>query len=254
MNCEETKSLLHGYLDRELDLAKSLEVEEHLRGCPICGKEAEAHQSLKDLVQTNAEKLRYASPSRLEKNLRRSLRETFAEKPPSFWGRRKLFPVFAASAFALLFALTLGFLYLRSAADFQREEILSSHIRSLMPGHLTDVASSDQHTVKPWFSGKLDYSPTVKDFASEGFPLVGGRLDYVAQRPVAVLVYQRRQHVINLFLRPASEAGAPRAGMETLRGYHVLSWNKSGFSYSAVSDLDPVELKAFAALVQSQGS
>jgi len=139
-------------------------------------------------------------------------------------------------------------------ADRLREEIVSAHVRSLMADHLTDVPSSDQHTVKPWFSGKLDFSPEVRDLAPEGFPLVGGRLDYVAGRAVAALVYQRRGHPINVFVWPEASAEADArpvpAEEAALRGYIVIRWRRGETSYAAVSDLNRAELRALVDALQ----
>src|SRR5207245_1087667 len=138
---------------------------------------------------------------------------------------------------------------LRAAGGALTDQVLASHLRSLMPGHLTDVVSSDQHTVKPWFNGKLDFSPPVYDFSGRGFPLVGGRLDYLNGRPVAALVYGRRQHLINVFLWPAVQgpAGGPPAA--TRQGYHLLHWTTREYAYWVVSDLGISELHDFAALL-----
>jgi anti-sigma factor RsiW len=132
--------------------------------------------------------------------------------------------------------------------------VLASHIRSLMPGHLTDVLSSDQHTVKPWFNGRLDFSPPVYDFAERGYPLLGGRLDYVDGRVVAALAYGRRQHLINVFLWPAtrSPGGAPLT--RDRQGYHLLHWATTEYAYWLVSDLGPADLRDFARLVQQADS
>ena len=128
------------------------------------------------------------------------------------------------------------------------QEVVSSHIRSMMLNHLVDVPSSDQHTVKPWFNGKLDFAPEVKDFADQGFPLAGGRLDYIDNRTVAALVYQRRKHSINLFIWPSP--GAPINPQQfSVNGYHIIHWTKSGASYWAVSDVNSTDLSEFAELV-----
>ena len=130
------------------------------------------------------------------------------------------------------------------------DQVLASHVRSLMPGHLTDVVSSDQHTVKPWFNGKLDYSPPVPDFTTKGFPLRGGRLDYVGGRPVAVLVYGRRQHVINVLLWPAI-ADAEGPSVRTRQGYHLLHWTAGDYTWWVASDLGLSELQEFAGLLRA---
>ncbi|HWC74002.1 MAG TPA: hypothetical protein VG454_08695 [Gemmatimonadales bacterium] len=140
----------------------------------------------------------------------------------------------------------------RAAGGALADEVLASHVRSLMPGHLTDVLSSDQHTVKPWFNGKVDFSPPVSDFAANGYPLIGGRLDYVAGRPIAALVYGRRKHLINVLLWPAAGSSAVR--METRQGYHMLHWTAAGYTYWVVSDLGVAELQELTQLVRSAGS
>jgi anti-sigma factor RsiW len=134
------------------------------------------------------------------------------------------------------------------APDPASREVLDAHVRSLMPGaHLNDVASSDQHTVKPWFAGRLDFSPPVRDAAAQGFPLMGGRVDYLGGRPVAALTYQRRLHVINLFAWPAPEASAEeRPKASSLRGYSMVRWTQAGMRHWAISDVNAAELDAFA--------
>lgn len=157
-------------------------------------------------------------------------------------------------AVAALVALVFVPLLRGPAADeLLANEVLSSHVRSLMANHLADISSSDQHTVKPWFAGKLDFSPPVEDFAKQGFPLIGGRLDYLENRPVAALVYERRKHLINLFVWPGSESDVPTKTVSR-QGYNLIHWTQSHMTYWVASDLDKSELQEFIQLVQNQTS
>ena len=217
MNCDEVQSLLPAYLDGELDLVKSLEIERHLQGCAACSRLYQNQQALR-------------TPRRLS------------------WGWAGA--VVALAIVALVAWGIVRSLSAPSATDLVAQEVVASHVRSLMPDHLVDVTSSDQHTVKPWFSGKLDFSPVVGDLASQGFPLIGGRLDYVDNRPVAALVYRYQQHLINLFSWPAPGASDTAVTLDTRQGYHVAHWIKANMAYWAVSDLNETELQQFVQLVQ----
>ena len=248
MNHDETLRLLGPYRDGELDLATCLRVEEHLAACPACRAALEEEKALGDLVASEAP--RFAAPPFLKARLRAALPE---EAPSPFPWWRRLSPAWRYSGLAGAVAVILfGFfvLPLGGMSELDREAV-TDHVRSLQVSHLVDVASSDQHTVKPWFAGKLDYSPQIVDLGPSGYPVVGGRLDVLDRQAVAAVIYQRRKHYINLFIWP-SEGGAIRGGLRSRNGYHVLRWTKSGMNYVAVSELGVKELKEFAGMIQEQ--
>ncbi len=252
MSCETTQALLDGYFDGELDLVNSVEIERHLQTCAGCAGEYGSRQALRAAIRGGA--LYHRAPAPLGRRLRRSLQQ--ADRPaPAFGTRRWAWPALAACLVvaALVVAGRLTRFPVRPNTDgVLAQAVLSGHVRSLMASHLVDVASTSQHTVKPWFSGKLDFAPPVTDLAAQGFPLVGGRLDYLDNRPVAALVYGRRKHRINLFIWPADRT-ASADGEEIRQGYALVHWSQSGMTYWAVSDLNPAELHQFAALLQAAG-
>jgi len=243
MNCDVAREMIHPLLDEELESTRKSEIEIHMRGCVGCAEFYHELMELRKTIQGGAPY--YAPPEHLAGSIRTALRSS--SKPEA--STPKLWP-WAAIAASLFFAAVSiwGVVALRSSGsgtNLLAQEVVSSHVRSLMPGHLVDVPSSDQHTVKPWFNGKLDFSPTVKDFVSEGFALTGGRLDYLDRRPVAALVYRRRQHIINLFVWPSS--AQPEMGEATFaaNGYNIVHWAQLGMTHWAVSDLNANELRDF---------
>jgi anti-sigma factor RsiW len=254
MACEDARELLSGYLDDELDMTTSLELRRHLRGCPECSAQQQRQEALRNALRDSD--LSFRAPAGLEKRIRTAVRHAdtgsaVSSRAPA--GRNALFwiPVVASLLLAALLFWRFG-TSRPGNNDLIAEVVLTDHVRSLMADHLTDVASTDNHTVKPWFNGKLDFSPPVRDLASEGFPLVGGRLDYV-NRPVAALVYRRRQHVINVFVWPASsDARSVRESSLSRHGYNLLHWSGSGMEYWTASDLNMPELKRFVQLLQQQ--
>jgi anti-sigma factor RsiW len=245
--------LIHGYLDGELDLGRSLEVEQHMHECEICARNYRSLTTLRSSLKNDS--LYYTAPEQLKKRIQSSLRkEARSEMAPRGFGWRWL-TVGASVAFVLLIGVFVWRLMpgsIRPSGDeLLAQEIVSDHVRSLqMPGHLTDVLSSDQHTVKPWFDGKVDFAPPVRDFTSQDFHLYGGRLEYLNNRAVATLIYQRRLHYINLFIWPADQAGSTGEVAIQRQGYNLVHWSGSGMNFWAISDLNIVELREFARLVQ----
>ena len=241
------ESQLDAYLDGELEAADARKLESHVAQCPECKRFLDGRLALRSAIAARVPALQ--APDVLRENIRKSLRARHV-KPAVVWRGLAIAASLAVVAFG---GWQMGF---RSGvAEITADEVLTSHIRSLMPGHLTDVQSSDQHTVKPWFNGKLDYSPPVTDFAGQGYPLLGGRLDYLAGRSVSALVYGRRQHLINVLLWPRLGGNGTRGpGMQTRQGYHVLHWTTRDYSHWIVSDLGPAELQQFSLLLQRADS
>ena len=239
MTCDEAEILLHALIDGELDAGHAREVEDHIAGCPRCAALLHAYRDMGKAV--SGADLRYAAPLELRRRIEASLPK--AGMP----NRRALLRGFAMGSVVSAIAATgLVAIVLRSD-DEQRiiSEIVSAHLRSLQAGHLTDVLSTDQHTVRPWFNGKLDVAPPVVDLTAQGFTLIGGRLDYVDTRAIAAIVYRRRQHVINLFVAQTASAEHHAARIETIQGFNTRRWSEGGLNYWAVSDLAADELAEF---------
>ncbi|HEY2987029.1 MAG TPA: anti-sigma factor [Candidatus Binatia bacterium] len=252
MDCKETQNLIDPYGDGELDLVKNLEIDRHLEQCAPCSESYKNHQALRHGLK--ADSLYYRPSTALRSRIQSSLRKAAkVEASPRAVFRRWTGIAVSMAVAALVVLALLPVLRGSSAEDRLTSEVLSGHLRSLMANHLADISSSDQHTVKPWFAGKLDFSPPVEDFAQQGFPLIGGRLDYLENRPVAALVYERRKHLINLFVWPASETDVPTKAVSRL-GYNLIHWTQSRMTYWAASDLDKNELQEFVQLVQNRTS
>jgi anti-sigma factor RsiW len=257
VNCQETQTLLHAYVDGELEMTANLEIEQHLQACPAC---AQAHVRLQELQRTLQTQLPYHTPPRqLRLKMQTALRRAGRRGGSA---RRLATPRWLAVAACVAVVLLGGWALAtvlappsRPEGDIVVRELVAAHIRSLMvPKHQLDVESSDRHTVKPWFKGKIDFAPTVQDFSQQGFPLLGGRLDYLDNRPVAVLVYKRRDHPINLFLWPLGASSSAVQSTIERQGYHLVHWTQAGMNYWAVSDLDVQELQDFARLVQTSSN
>ncbi|HZP87251.1 MAG TPA: anti-sigma factor [Burkholderiales bacterium] len=251
MNCDEAQVLLHGYMDGELDVANALDFERHLNGCPPCQNAYQTQGRLRSAIKSEA--TYFSAPAQLRERIRSALpRPAPTKQAPqrSFW----IWPSFAAALAASVLLTALLTLRLAEPADETRlaQDVIGGHVRSLMVDHLSDVASTDQHTVKPWFNGKLDFSPPVVDLSAQGFPLAGGRLDFLDGRPVAALVYRHRQHVINVFVWPAETSREAAARELSKQGYHVVHWQAAGMKFWAVSDLNATELAEFAKLLSAR--
>jgi anti-sigma factor RsiW len=249
MKCASASELIDAYVDNELDANRTAEVREHLATCPDCAELKLRLDALRTDIRAQAPY--FQAPAHLQTRVLSAVRQSATAQAP----RRQLRSSWLAIAASLLLALSLvGNVWLlrsrQGGRDVITQAVLSSHVRSLIGTHLLDVPSSDRHTVKPWFNGKLDFAPDVKDFADRGFPLIGGRIEYLDNRPVAALVYQRRQHVINVFTWP-SPSGDVRQDVRTENGYNLIRWAKGGMIYWAVSDLQRSELEQFVSLFQN---
>jgi anti-sigma factor RsiW len=240
MSHPNIESQLDAYLDGELAAADARELEAHVAQCPTCTAFRDRRLALRTAIKTRAPT--FQASDVLRQRVLAAVRKS-SRTPP--WRLLAL-----AASLAVVALGTWQFAVGHSEGEVLAGDVFTSHIRSLMPGHLTDVPSSDQHTVKPWFNGKLDYSPPVYDFADSGYPLIGGRLDYVGGRPVAALVYGRRQHLINVLLWPRARGSGAGPGTQTRQGYHLLHWTTPDHVYWVVSDLGWSELRDFAHLLQ----
>jgi len=245
MKCSD--HLIEAWVDEELSAAQAAALEEHVLTCANCSR---AHaRLLKQKTGVKAAAPYYSAPSELRQSVRGAVERLTRQEAAPARVRQAPWRSVAIAATLLLFA-SLGWNVLqlrsRSGSDLA-ETVFADHIRSLAGPALVDVQSSDQHTVKPWFAGKLDFSPLVEDLQSQGFPLAGGRIDYLAGRRVAALVYHRRQHVISLFVWPGT-AGLPGESSASRNGYNLLHWTDGSMTYWAVSDVSSTELRTFRSL------
>ena len=247
MTCEEVERLADAYADGELALESTLALEAHVDQCQACTARLDRIGALKRALQAAPY---FRAPEALATRVRTTVADVAVPAPSrAIWRRRRWQPWLVSAASLAVVSLAL-FAVLRQGAvlgdEATTEAVIEGHVRSLMGDHLTDVASTDRHTVKPWFAGRVDFSPTVVDLANDGFPLVGGRLDYIDHHASAALVYKRREHVINVFVWPRTDGSPSHVTRSDARGYHVISWTRGGVAVWIVSDLALVELDDFA--------
>ncbi len=248
MTCKDARNLLNAYVDGELDSAGSLSLEGHVEQCELCLSEVEKLRTLASAIERGA--LRFKAPPHLKRNVQAAIRAANPGARRPFFGWR-----WAGALASMVFIVALTWAVtsqrIRSSEEAQLvSDVLSSHVRSMMANHITDVSSSDSHTVKPWFAGRLDYSPPARDLTEQGFRLIGGRLDYIDNRPVSALVYQRSQHFINLFVWPMKDNAISQEGQLSRQGYNIIHWNQSGMTYWLVSELNVPELSECARLLK----
>ena len=249
MTCDEATNLLDAWYDGELEAPLSAALERHLEECPGCAALSEARSALSEVL---VKAPRFSAPAALRKKIEAQIAkptQIVRSRQPRQPRQPRMMPwrgLAVAASLALFVMVGWNAWMLQSGASSPNleNEIVSDHVRSLMVNHLSDVASEDRHTVKPWFMGKLDYSPPVTDLASDGFKLVGGRLDYAGGKPVSALVYQRGAHVINVFVWPTrvGDEALPQPRWSNDHGYHLANWTHAGMTYWAISDIDPAEL------------
>lgn len=248
MTCDDCREALGAYVDGELMPAEAEMIRVHLASCRECAAEHETLLAISHRVRAGLE--RRLAPETLKARIRSALASSVGLVPTSAPRSLPWAGLIAAGLVVAIVSAGGSFAVARrnGSAPAIEQQVLATHIRSLMPGHLTDVQSNDTHNVKPWFNGRIDLSPAVPRLDTAGFPLIGGRLDYVGGRPVAAVVYMRRQHVINVFSWPIQDAAARPATVSTEKGYHLVQWSEGGVEFWAASDLNIPELTHFIAM------
>jgi anti-sigma factor (TIGR02949 family) len=240
VTCDEVVHDLDPFIDRELTAESAATFREHLAACGSCRQRVADREALGRLVRAVSY---HDAPGRLRARVAGRVDRVQSTRRVLTWAAAAVLVVSIGGGLSLVRSVGFG-------SDAVVGNVVDAHVRSLMAEHLFDVRSSDQHTVKPWFLGKLDFAPPVVDLGAIGFPLIGGRLDYVSSRPVAAIVYQRQKHTINVFVWPAADI-ADGIKEETVRGFHVRHWVRNGMSFWAVSDLNDAELTEFGRALQA---
>lgn len=250
MDCKEARLMTHAYVDGELDVLTTARIESHVRACAVCQQRLGELTQLRGSVKTAAPY--FTAPVGLQKRIQTGLRASQKKPWHSAFGDWRWMRIGGAMAAAIAVSVSLALVMnTPSSDDMIAHEVIASHVRSLMAEHLTDVRSTDQHTVKPWFIGRLDFSPPVRDLTAEGFTLVGGRLDFLGNRQAAALVYQYRKHVINLFVWPAEPEQTSNVTVRRWQGYQAYGWTQGGMHFWAVSELNENDLAQFTRLLRS---
>jgi anti-sigma factor RsiW len=250
MNCQEAMAILPAYSDGELDAVRSAEMEKHCLGCADCAKERDALAALRARIRSEVPY--YPAPASLHSRVGAMIAAAPDRSRAGSGPARERWRWLSAGAFAgcaaTVFAWFLGGAVLDGRVNAGLDaEAVANHARATLANRLTDVASSDRHTVKPWLSSRLDYSPPVQDFAADGWPLIGGRLDYLGGQPVATLVYRYREHTIDVFVRPLTGGASPARSLTKLRGFNVAHAAGAGMEWWGVSDLSADVLQSLVA-------
>ena len=245
MNCQQVQKLIHAYHDGELDVANTLQVDEHLADCTACFNTARQLSALSGALKDAS--LRFSAPASLRQSISAAVEQAEKSESEATTPARPWFQYSGWAAAAVLLVATVLAFRLSSVRQEDRllADLTASHVRALMVDHLTDVTSTDQHTVKPWFDGKVDFAPPVKELRESGFPLLGGRLDVVDGHSAAALVYGRQKHFLNLFIWPAPSGAAVEPKSHQRNGYNIIQWADGKMAFSVVSDLNETELREF---------
>jgi anti-sigma factor RsiW len=255
MNCQECRDFIDPFVDSELGAGDAIRVQQHIGSCAECRQRLRSREALRALLGNPQLKFEIPEtlPGKVKSKIRllaNSAKEQVLRKYSTPW-------IYVPLALAASIILLFGLLFLNKNSRFDPlnshslvDEVVASHVRSMLATHLLDVASTDQHTVKPWFDGKLKFAPPVQDFADHGFRLIGGRLDYLDGQEVAALVYQRNKHIINVFLWPAESGANGSTRLFSRNGYNVIQWARGGFDWWVVSDVSAADLEGFADLVR----
>lgn len=244
MNCPQIQKLLHAHHDGELDAAHTLQIDEHLADCPSCFNASRQLSTLRNALQEP--QLRFTAPAGLRQTISAAVERAESSERPSVFSHPWFQHSGWVAAAVLLVTTIFGFQDTMSRRDNRLlADLTASHVRSLMVDHLTDVASTDQHTVKPWFDGKLDFAPPVKNLRESGFPLLGGRMDFVDGHPAAALVYGRQKHFLNLFVWPATSPSPSDVRATQRHGYNLIQWSDGKMTFAVMSDLNEIELREF---------